>query len=103
MPAFIRTKTSDEVHGVCDPCCPEIIDFLVALLDQGPTKAPLDLRLESFETTHLRVCKRCSEHAIAWRRKVEERRHKQLVELQRADEVRMEETRQLLIKLNGGA
>jgi hypothetical protein len=66
MVARIRTQGGTTMHAQCDPACPHVVGFLDGLLSEPWQYAPLDLRLECFETIHIRQCERCERFSRAF-------------------------------------
>lgn len=66
MIARIKTGQRSEMHHQVDPACPVVVHFLEELLDDESPYAPAALRLECFETTHIRRCERCERFGRAF-------------------------------------
>jgi predicted anti-sigma-YlaC factor YlaD len=94
MPAFIRTQQGSETHHQVDPACPQVVGFLSELIDEATPYAPLSLRLECFEATHLHNCERCRRFSRAFSEWLEKNRRDRM-------DAAIADERQFLRQLNG--
>src|SRR4029077_9546542 len=100
-PAAHTIQGDAMAHTECDPACPTIVHFLTELLDDATPYAPLDLRLECFEATHIRQCERCERFSRAFQAWLEQNaREREAARRSGLDHV-IAEQRQFLRQLNG--